>query len=186
MFGWFKKRSRPSLASPEERNAILDKQHPLFRVVDTGFHAYMEIIAANPQSDDNQIEQELRGRGIEAGLAEDLVAFAPIAFGREVLQQLGVKYSDLYRLHSLTDGSEREMSFANEMAYAWARAMIGLYRTPERNEVFKLVATRSAELAAINNALHSGVPGDELSGGNLAPIIVNLRRSGSSDAEAPA
>jgi hypothetical protein len=175
MFGWFTKRPAPALASVEEREALLKSQHSVFRAVDAAFHAYMEILSVNPKWDDPRLEQELCNRGIEPALAEDTVVFAPIAFGREVAKQLGVEYSDQYRLHSLTDGTYRDMPLTYEMAYAWARAMIGLYRTAERNELFKLVAIRSAELGAINKALKNGVPSDHLRESTIGPIIVNLR-----------
>jgi hypothetical protein len=68
------------------------------------------------------------------------------------------------------------LPLANELAYAWARAMVGLYRTAERNEVFKLVACRSAELDAVNNALRGGVTTEQLREGTLAPPVVRLRR----------
>src|SRR4051812_23118545 len=162
MFGWFKKRSIPSLATQAEREAILRDRHAVFDSVDAGFHTYLEVVSATPPWDDSQIEQELGRRGVELQLAQELVAFAPMAFGREIVQQLGVPCSDVYRLHDLTDGSERELPLANERAFAWAKAMIGLYRTAERNDLFKLVACRSAELAAVNNALKAGVAPDDL------------------------
>jgi hypothetical protein len=176
MFGWFKRSPKPLLASTEEREAILSKQHPLFRVVDAGFHEYIKVLVANPRCDDSQIEDAVRARGVEAGLAEDLVRFAPLAFGREIVQQLGVQCSDRYTLHNLADGTERELPLADELTYAWARAMVGLYRTAERNEVFQLVALRSAELDAVNNALHGGVSTEQLRESTLAPSKVHLRR----------
>jgi hypothetical protein len=190
MFDWFKKRAAPPptrplapapppapLASVDERDAVLRDLHPLFRVVDTGFHIYMAVAAANPEWDDDRVERVLRVRGVDSVLAQELVSFAPLAFGREIVQELGVQCSDLYRLHNLTDGSETELPLAGEMAYAWARAMVGLYRTAERNEVFKRVAVRSAELNAVNNALHGGVTKEGLQESRLSPSLVYLRRT---------
>jgi hypothetical protein len=178
MFGLFKKKPQPGqLASPEEREAILSTLHPVFRPLDTAFHAFLEVVSANPTWDDNQIEKALCGRGVDAESAGDLVAFAPLAFGREIVEQLGVKGSETYRLHNLVDGSDKDLPLADEPAYAWARQMIDLYRTRERNELFKRVALRSAELAAINKALASGITQDDLVKGTLAPPVVSLRRS---------
>lgn len=177
MLGWFQKKPRLPLAAVEEREAILSKQHPLFREVDAGFHAYLEVIVANPQWDDSQIEQELVRRGIASRLAEECVTFGPMAWGREVAEQLGVACSPLFRLHNMIDGTERDMPLANELAYAWARAMIGLYRTPERNEVFKLVSTRSAEVNAVSNALYAGASEANLQGSSLQPSLVHFRRA---------
>lgn len=177
MHSWFKKQSVPSLPSVAEREAILQGLHPLFRVVDIGFHAYVEVVTANPDWDDGRIEQDLCQRGIEPGLAQELVSFAPMAFGREFVQQLGVKCSDLYHMFNLADGSERELPLANEIAFAWAKAMIGLYRTTERNEIFGLIAGRSAELNAVNNALHGGVTEEGLRECTLGPSLVHFRRT---------
>jgi hypothetical protein len=178
MFGLFKKKPQPApLASPEEREAVLSKLHPVFRPLDTAFHAFLEVVSANPAWGDNQIEQALFERGVDADCAQDLVAFAPLAFGREIVEQLGVQGSQTYRLHNLVNGTDCDLLLADEPAYAWARAMIDLYRTRERNELFKLIALRSAELAAINKALASGITQDELVKGTLARPVVSLRRS---------
>jgi hypothetical protein len=114
------------------------------------------------------------------------VSFAPLAFGREIVQQLGVTCSDLYRLHNLADGTEKELPLVNELAYAWARARTGLYRIAERNEVFKLLAERSAELDAVNYALNGGVSAEELRASRLGPPVVYLHRLDSSDARSDA
>jgi hypothetical protein len=177
MLDWFKKKPRCALASTEEREAILAKQHPVFREVDAGFHAYLEVVTANPQWDDGQIEQEMVRRGVAAALAEECVTFTPMAWGRDVVEQLGIECSPLFRLRSTIDGTERDLPLTDEFAYAWARAMIGLYRTPERNEVFKLVAGRSAELDAVNNALHGGLSQADLRGSKLQPSLVHFRRA---------
>jgi len=177
MFGWFKKQQTAQLATPEEREAILSQLDPTFRPLDAPLHAFLEVVSANPKWDDNQIEQALCARGVEADCAQSLVAFVPLAFGRAIVEQLGVKGSDTYRLHNLVDGTDKDLPLADEPAYAWARQMIGLYRTSQRNELFKLIALRSAELAAINKALASGLTQDELVKGTLAPPVVSLSRS---------
>ena len=81
------------------------------------------------------------------------------------------------RVRSLIDGSEWEQPYADEFAYAWARAMIGLYRTAERNEVFKLVSLRSAEVDCINSALNAGASQADLREGGIEPLLVHLRRT---------
>jgi hypothetical protein len=73
--------------------------------------------------------------------------------------------------------SERDLPLADEMAFAWARAVMDEYRTPELNHVFRLVVLRSAELNVVNNALNSGVSRDELRESKLAPSVVYLRRA---------
>jgi hypothetical protein len=176
MLGWFQKKPRFPLAPVEEREGMLAKQHPVFREVDAAFHAYLEVVTANPRWGDGQVERELIRRGVAAGLAEECVTFGPMAWGRAVVEQLRVSCSPLFRLHSTIDGAECDLPLANEFAYAWVRAMIDQYRTPERNEVFKLVAGRSAELDAVNNALNGGASEADLRGSSLQPSLVHFRR----------
>jgi hypothetical protein len=176
VFGWFQKKTRLPLAPAEEREAVLAKQYPLFREVDAAFHAYLEVVTASPRWDDGRVEQELVRRGVSAGLAEDCVVFGPLAWGREVVEGLGAKYHPLVRVRSILGGSEWEQPLTCEMAYAWARAMIGLYRTPERNEVFQLVSFRSAEVDCLNNTLHAGASESDLREVELEPTPVPLRR----------
>jgi hypothetical protein len=159
------------------REEMLEGLHPLFRTVDAGFQVYIDLVSANPSLSDNNLEAELRRRGVEPALAQELVSFVPIAFGREVVQQLGVKCSDLYRMHNLLDGSEMDLPLANEVVFCWAKAMIGEYRNADRNEIFMLIASRSAELDAVNNALHGGVSGEQLRECTLGPALVSFHRA---------
>lgn len=176
MLGWFKKKLLSPLASVEERDAFLRQHHPVFREVDAAFHIFLEIVVGNPQLKDGQVDHEMVRRGVEVGLAEDCVTFGPMAWGRDVIEQLGVSCSPTFLLHSLTDGSEQYLPLANEFVFAWARALIGMYRTPERNEVFKLVAVRSAELGAVNKALNNGATEASLRGAQSHPTLVHLHR----------
>lgn len=173
MLGWFRKQAQP----PSRREQLLRQMHPAFREVDAGFQRYMDTATVHPDWDDNQIEQELGRAGVEPVLAQELVSFVPMAFGREVVAQLGVKCSDDFRLHEMSDDSEQDLPLANEMAFVWAKAVAVEYRTPELNHVFKKVASRSAELDAVNNALQGGASPEQLRESKLAPSVVYLRRA---------
>ena len=119
MLDRFRKKSQSPLASANERREILAKQHPIFGEVDSAFHTYLEVVSTNSLWDDGQIEQELIRLGVAAGLAEECVTFGPMAWGREVVEQLGVECSPLFRLHSMIDGTECDLPLAHEFAYAW-------------------------------------------------------------------
>jgi hypothetical protein len=173
MLKWFKKRSQPS----SQRQELLQRSHPVFKIVDAGFQIYIEVVSTNPSWDDNRIEEELRKRGVEDELAQELVSFVPLAFGREIVEQLGVKCSDKYIMRNLLDDSEHELPLAMELAYAWAKGMIGEYRNAERNNIFKLIAQRSAEFDAVNNALNQGANAEDLKGSTIGPCVVYLRRA---------
>lgn len=176
MFGWFRKKPHYSLASAAERELLLTKHSAVFREVDAAFHAYLEISTDNPKWDDGQIEQAMIRRGISAAKAEECVTFGPMAWGRDVVEKHGVTCSPMYRMHSMVDGTERDMPLKNEPVFVWARELIPLYRTPERNEVFQHVAKRSAEVDCINNTLYSGSTEDDLKDCTLRPALVHFRR----------
>lgn len=139
MFEWVRNAPRYTLVPMEEREALLAKLHPVFREVDAAFHAYLEEVTADPSRGDEVIERALIRRGVTEQLAEDCVAFGPMAWGRVVVEQLGVQASPHFRLRSLIDGSETELPLAGEIVYAWARALIDLYATPQRHAVMKIV-----------------------------------------------
>jgi len=200
MFDWLKKKSQRFLKSSancapgfvkeaEERireleesccrEELLQRLHPVFRIVDAHFQIYIEVISTNPTWDDNRIEEELRQRGVESSTAEELVSFIPLAFGREIVEQLGVKCSDTYIMHNLLDDSEQELPLAMELVYAWAKAMIGEYRNAERNEIFKLIASRSAEFDVVNNALKSGATTKDLKVSTIGPSVAYFHRASS-------
>ncbi|MGL6073944.1 MAG: hypothetical protein ACRC8S_07270 [Fimbriiglobus sp.] len=169
------------LDTAAEREAILAGTHPIFREVDAAFHAYLEVLLANPTWKDDAIEQELLRRGISPSLAADCVIFGPMAFGREIAERLGMELSPTFRLHSLIDETETELPLAKEIVYSWARAMIGVYHNPERperTEVLRLVCERSSEYKAINNALYAGETKESLRQCRLQPTLVYLRRPG--------
>jgi hypothetical protein len=160
-----------------EREELLHRSHPLFKTIDAGFQIYIEVVSTNSSWQDDHLEEELRKRGVEPNLAEELVAFVPMAFGREIVHQVGLKCHDNYVRHNLNDGSEQELPLNKEMVFAWAKAMIGEYRTAERNEVFKLIACRSSELNAVNNALNSGMTVEGLQTSTMGPTHVFFRTS---------
>ena len=167
----------PLLASAEEREPLLATAHVLFREVDAAVHAYLEVLTANPDWEDDRVEAELVRRGVNAGLAEDCVVFVPMAWGRDVAESLGLECSPVFRLHSTTDGGGVERPLTCEFAYAWGRAMLGVYSTAERGSVLSLVAMRSSEVNAVNNALNGGASAADLRGSKMSPTLVYLRRT---------
>src|SRR5262245_31809640 len=109
-----------------EHEKVLQTLHPVFRQVDAMFQKYIEVIAQHPDWDDVQIDKELLRRGVPAENAEDLIVFIPLAFGREVVEQLGVSISEQY------DCGGQMVPLANEIFHAWGRQVAGAYRTQER------------------------------------------------------
>jgi hypothetical protein len=120
---------------------------------------------------ENSDEAELISKLVQGGLGEDeaerVVAFLPIAFGRVVISQVGeVRFSRTY----MTEDTGREFELDAEPIYclalevakeSYASGILG-------RERFSEIATRSAELQAVNKALNAGVKVD---GSETHPVL---------------
>ena len=159
------------------RDEYLATLHPLFRDADHTLKKYIAIIQRTPHLTDESIEKQLVAEGCEWSMAQCTVLFVPLAFGRVVVENLGVKAADTYIHHDLADGKERESELKMDVVFTWARSVTGEYAgIPEFKEAFGNIVSRSAEVNAINNALNSGVTQESLRESTLAPSIVYLGR----------
>ena len=104
---------------------------------------------------------------IRAGLskeqAHDAIRFIPLAFGREILNGLGVVLSDTYV--RVRDGQEEERPLAAEPFYRQAAELAPTFAA----DLFNPVAMQSSEFQAVNQALHAGAQPDGLVAS--APVI---------------
>lgn len=152
-------------ATLEERNQLVaglpQEFQAQFQVIDAAFHSYLETLFTHPQTDDPEIEELLRKQGLDPDLAQRCVIFAPISWGRVLLQQFNTETSQSYIAHNLNDGSEQELSLDDEPCFVWAEFLREAYlKTKSRLELFKMVAFRSAEVHALTQALQEGEPED--------------------------
>lgn len=162
-------------ATLEERNQLLaglpEEFQAQFRVIDAAFHSYLEVLFSHPQTDDPEIEELLRKQGIDPDLAQRCVIFAPVSWGRVMLQQFNSETSPTYIAHNLNDGSEQELSLDDEPCFVWAEFLREAYlSTKLRLELFKMVGFRSAEVHALTQAMHEG----EVEGLYFQPMKVFL------------
>lgn len=163
-----------------ERQSRLSNLHPVFREVDRAVHAYVEVLRAEPSLEDQQIQRELLASGVEPSVAVGCVTFVPLAFGRTIVRDLGVEPADSYVEHDPANSTEREKPLGEQLEYIWSKSVADLYaRSDEYGEAFGTIATRSAEVDAINNALHSGCDPESLRGAALDPPIVFVTTRGS-------
>jgi len=121
--------------------------------VAVGIAAFLE---GDEPPTDATVTARLEDRGVEPWLAERLVAFLPLAFGRRLLT--GVRLSDQF-----LDGPV-ERALADEPVYAAAAARAA---TADRRELER-IALRRSEVDAVNQALHRGSRMEDLEGGPAA------------------
>src|SRR4051812_46655537 len=107
--------------------------------------------SANPKADDQTIGDTLVKVGLSLSLANRLVAFLPLAFGRVALARLTdpPRFAQTFVMHGLTGEHplDREPLFVQALEAA---------RTECNREEMSAVGMRSSEVAAVNNALNAG------------------------------
>ncbi len=119
-------------------------------------------------TEDAELISKLIENGISVEEAERFIAFLPIAFGRVIINQIGnVHFSGLYKIKE--NGMEFELNdepiyrFAEEIANeSYISGLVG-------REVFSAIATRSAELNAVNNALNEET---DLNSAEFKPVLL--------------
>jgi hypothetical protein len=102
------------------------------------------------------LEAAVRAAGVPASLAAEVVAFVPIAFGRALLDGMAVEFSPEYATPGTAAGRTAG-PLADHPVYAAAAARAAeMLARQEGRGAFVDTAVWSAELAAVNEALHAG------------------------------
>jgi hypothetical protein len=89
-------------------------------------------------------------------MVEEVVEFVPLAFGRSLMDGMGITFDDEYvRMDS--EGRERlRRKLMDEPLYREALRIAPHVLATEGQDAFLAVAIRSAEFQAVNEALHAG------------------------------
>jgi hypothetical protein len=137
----------------------------VFLVLDGGFDTSRAVAAIHRLADrpDAEIVRALVAQGADPVLAEKLVDYVPIAFGRPVLERLGVRASEEGVL--LIGSKERRFRLMTDPVFADAVALAreAYTRGSMPGDVFRAVVMRGAELRAVNEALTAGAKAQDLS-----------------------
>lgn len=132
-------------------------------------HALAIIAAHLPDGVEDQVHA-LRTIGLNEGEAQRLVAFAPSALARPILERLGVTAFAATALIARQDGSWMEIKLADQPEYL---EMLSLARDHVLTgvlprDVFETIVLSSAELASVNEALNNG---SGVTGGTVATVF---------------
>jgi hypothetical protein len=133
----------------------------------------LELLSQAEYPGDLDLEQTVIRLGSTPAEAELLADYLPAACGRAFLREIGVKTSDTY-LRPNEDGSWGPPTlFADDPLWLDVEAFVETIRTdPNRRSQFGLVAQLSAEVDAINNAVHSGKSLADMAGSSFASVFV--------------
>ncbi len=111
----------------------------------------------SPNMEDDEIYVALIHQSVESRIAARLVEFVPLAYGRVLLANSGVRFSDSFT-RRLSNGKVSEPQLLSSepvwnAAVAYARTEIAMGVSAED---FKLMAYRSAEFQGVNQMLFQG------------------------------
>jgi hypothetical protein len=107
----------------------------------------VQVFRSNPDLDDAEILERMVECGIERKMASQLVALLPLAYGREVLSDTGVLFSDFYRC------SGKPARGRLSGLPLWPQVVEFAKHDPE--PAFP-IASRSSEVTAANEGLEAG------------------------------
>ncbi len=108
-----------------------------------------------PNADDAEIAEKLMTCGIAEAEAHELILFVPLAFGRYAFRNSGATFSSHFALVAYGRVIAK-LPLSEEPAFnsAW-KAATEFFNNPEGHN-YLAIAGRSAEIRAINEALHKG------------------------------
>jgi hypothetical protein len=119
----------------------------------------VQVFRDNPDVDEDEILERMISGGIDRQMAVQLVVLLPLAYGREVLSDTGVLFSDFY-VYLNEPGRGRLSALP-----LWAEAVEFTKQDPEA--AFP-IASRSREIRAANEGLNDGQTLDTLVWGPVA------------------
>lgn len=126
-----------------------------------------------PGQTDAEIAPVLAEDGADPQQVQALLAYVPLAFGRAALQELPVKFSDTAIVHEQEGQSGVEIQLTDDPVFFNAQRLA--YRALERETLsqdqFLVVAMRSAEVHAVNEALTGGADAKDLV---VSPPVITL------------
>ena len=134
--------------------------------IDASIQQYVSAIADSPEIDDGDLIALLESRGVEETIAERIVRFAPVAFGRALLADMGIAFSDDF----LRFDGDGNLIFSGKLSaddvFATSVASVA---THSNSSAYQTIALSSSEVHSVNQALNAGSnPADLV----LAPVAI--------------
>jgi len=118
-----------------------------------------------PGQPDAEISVALAKDGADPREVQELLAYVPLAFGRVALHAMPIQFSDTALVQASEDEDPAEIRLADDPVFAQAfhQARSALDRGTLTQDQFLVVAARSAEVHAVNQALEQGAEAKDLS-----------------------
>jgi hypothetical protein len=139
-----------------------------------------EIVAGWPEFTEDEVYEAMAEAGLPDALAHRAYRFTQIAWGRAFLTGLGVQFSPEYVCFNASGAVVESGRLADEPCFATASRLAGKYAgTPG----FGRLALMSADVDAVNNALHAGSKPEELVTGPAFVFLETVTPDGMENAQ---
>lgn len=122
---------------------------------------------------DGEIIHALTHAGFTQLEADLLMAFVPLAFSRPIMEELGVAHFVDTVSAKNRSGEWTEVPLASQVVYQAALLFAREHRRVGLidNDVFKVLALRCSQLAAVSNALNAGA---DVRGATVATALIGI------------
>ena len=129
--------------------------------------ALVSLAGERPELEDWDLAQALAARGFDTRAAERMVVFAPVAFGRYLLRDMGIKFDPTFEVRGdrVRTAAPLPLDQMPEYVAAVRAAPIVASSSPG----FRALALRSAEVNAVNNLL---IKGSQPANLQLIPMLI--------------
>jgi len=114
------------------------------------------VFVNNPTADFETLRAALVSDGMSQAEAAAVLEFVPLAFGRAFLNGMGIEFPNYYVRVDANGKEVERKQLVQEPLYLFASMQAPLVMMLQGQEAFTAIATRSAEVDAVNNALNAG------------------------------
>ena len=132
---------------------------------------YLGLADKAPDAHDQDLAEGLVSLGLSRDQAERVVAFVPMAFGRQLLSSSAATFSDTFEIHDANTGRRARGVFSTEPLYRAAVRYAGEH--PE-DETVILIGERSAEVRAARKLLREGASIAESNAVFTEPVFLRI------------
>jgi hypothetical protein len=120
------------------------------------------VFEKNPSASNEELRAAMLAAGLSARDTDDILEFVPLAFGRVLLDGMGIVFSEKY-IRIDKNGQEIFRNWLEwEKFFREGLAAAPVVMMTSGKEAFTAIALRSSEVQAVNNALNAGASAENL------------------------
>lgn len=133
---------------------------------DEAIGQFAKAIELSPDATDGDLINTLASNGVVESVAERVVRFTPVAFGRQLLDGLGITFSDEYWRFDAMGKVVQSGNLSEDDVFTAATTTAPTFT---QSPSFQTIALSSSEVSAVNQALNGGSnPADLVAG----PVVI--------------